>query len=125
MSRDEPAERGMNGTTLTKDACIAPALQICPDLIEKLPVGIYACDMQKRIVWFNARAAALWGRKPQTGDDIEGFRGVSRPGKQQIFREEKPMSTVLKTGMPIRGIEAMVERPDGSRIWTMTHIEPV
>jgi PAS domain S-box-containing protein len=104
---------------------MAPALQICPDLLEKLPVGIYACDMQNRIVWFNARAVALWGRTPRTEDDIERFRGVYRNGTRQTVREETPMSTVLKTGIPVHGVEALVERPDGSRIWTMAQIEPV
>jgi PAS domain S-box-containing protein len=35
------------------------------------------------------------------------------------------MLAVLKTGIPIHGVEGLVERPDGSRIWTMAHIEPV
>jgi PAS domain S-box-containing protein len=35
------------------------------------------------------------------------------------------MLAVLKTGIPIHGVEGLIERPDGSRIWTMAHIEPV
>jgi hypothetical protein len=35
------------------------------------------------------------------------------------------MVAVLKTGMPVHGVEGLVERPDGSRISTMAHIAPV
>jgi PAS domain S-box-containing protein len=110
---------------ITKGACSASALQISPDFIEKLPVAIYACDVQGRIVWFNARAVALWGRTPRAGDDVERFCGSYWFEGRQITPEETPMSAVLKTGIPIGGVEAMVERPDGSCIWTMAHIEPI
>jgi PAS domain S-box-containing protein len=98
---------------------------MCPALIEKLPVGIYACDMQGRVVWFNARAAALWGRTPRSYDGVERFRDAHWLNGRQTTPEETPTLAVLKTGIPIRGVEGLVERPDGSRIWTMAHIEPV
>ncbi len=109
----------------TNGACIAPALKKGPDLIEKLPVGIYACDMQYRIVWCNARAVALLGRTPRTENDIVRFRETWCSGKRQIIRDRTPVSAVLKTGIAAHRVEGLVERPDGSRIWTMTHIEPV
>jgi PAS domain S-box-containing protein len=120
MSMDEPAHTEMGG--ITKSTCTASALQMCPDLIEKLPVAIYACDMQGRIVWFNARAVALWGRTPRADErfyEAYWFEG------RQITPEETPMLAVLKTGIPIQGFEGLIERPDGSRIWTTAHIEPV
>jgi PAS domain S-box-containing protein len=109
----------------TKGASTGSALQTCPGFIEKLPVAIYACDKRRRIVWFNARAVALWGRTPRTNDDVERFCRTHWFEGRQITREEAPVSAVLKTGIPIHGVESLVERPDGSRIWTMAHIEPV
>jgi PAS domain S-box-containing protein len=111
--------------TGTTGGYLASALQMCPDFIEKLPMAVYACDMQGRIVWFNARAVALWGRKPQANDDVEGFCETCRFEGPRIISEEGPMSAVLKTGVSIHGMEGVVERPDGSRIWTVAHIEPV
>jgi PAS domain S-box-containing protein len=110
---------------ITKDACTASDVQVCPDLIEKLPVAIYRCDKRGRIVWFNARAVALWGRAPRAGDDVERFCDVHWFDRQQINPEERPMLAALKTGIPIHGVECLVERSDGSRVWTMAHIEPV
>jgi PAS domain S-box-containing protein len=120
---DEPTQTEIGG--ITKDAQIASALQTCPDFIEKLPVAIYACDMQGRIVWFNARAVALWGRTPRADDDVGRFCGTYWFEGRRITSEEPPMSAVLKTGTPIHGVEGAIERPDGSCIWTMADIAPV
>jgi PAS domain S-box-containing protein len=110
---------------ITARGCTASALQMCPDFIENLPVAVYACDMRGRIVWFNARAVALWGRTPRADDDVEGFGGTCRFEGRRITPEETPMSAVLKAGISIHGVEGVIERPDGSRIWTMAHIGPL
>ncbi|MBB4568881.1 PAS domain S-box protein [Rhizobium leucaenae] len=105
----------------------ATALQVSQDFIERLPVAIYACDADGRILWFNSLAATLWGRAPLTGDDSERYCGSYRLyiGGQQIRRNETPMAAVLRTGIPMQGAEIRVERPDGSSVWAMVHIEPV
>ena len=74
MSMDKTTQTETVG--ITKGACTASGLQMCPDFIEKLPVAMYACDMHGRIVWFNARAVALWGRTPRADDDVERFCGA-------------------------------------------------
>ena len=117
MATGEPACTEVGG--IPKGAWTASAL------IEKLPVAICGCDVQGRIVWFNARAVALWGRIPRNGDDVERFCEAYSLEGRQISADQTPMEAVLKTGMPMRGVEGLVERPDGSRIWTMADIEPV
>jgi PAS domain S-box-containing protein len=42
-----------------------------------------------------------------------------------IAREETPMAEVLRTGIPIRGVEGRVDRPDGSHTWAVVHIAPI
>ncbi len=44
-----------------------------PDLLEMLPIAVYACDGKGLLRWFNGRAAELWGRAPRIGDDTELF----------------------------------------------------
>ena len=102
-------------------------LQTPPDFIERLPLAIYACDAEGHILWFNARAVQLWGRTPLVRDESEKFCGSYRLyfGSQQISRKETPMASVLRSGIPVCGAEGKVERPDGSCIWAMVHIEPV
>jgi PAS domain S-box-containing protein len=98
-----------------------------PDYLEKLPVAIYACDSAGRILWFNNRAAELWGRTPLIAEDAELFCGSYRRFCQgrEISKEETPMAVVLRTGIAIQDVEGQVERPDGSRAWATFHIEPV
>ena len=33
-------------------------------MVEKLPAAAYTCDADGLVVYFNQRAAELWGRKP-------------------------------------------------------------
>lgn len=99
-----------------------------PAVIDLLPIAVYACDATGRVRWFNQRAVALWGRSPRIGDDSERFCGsyklYSLDGKL-IRREETPMAHALRTGDPVCGAETAVERPDGTRVVTTVHINPL
>jgi PAS domain S-box-containing protein len=102
-------------------------LEAPPEFIELLPVAAYACDAFGHVLWFNRFAAELWGRAPRIGDDGERFCGSYRLhfDGREISRDETPMAHALRTGESALGIEAIVERPDGSRVWAMVHILPV
>jgi PAS domain S-box-containing protein len=108
-------------------ARIPGVLKAPPDFIEKLPLAIYACDAAGRIRWFNSKAAELWGRAPRLHDDTEQFCGSYKLylDGRAIARAETPMAAVLRTGEAVRGVEARVERPDGSSVWATVHIEPI
>lgn len=97
------------------------------EFLEQLPVAIYACDAAGRILWFNARAAELWGRAPRIGDDSELFCGSYKLyfDGRLVTREQTPIAEVLRTGVPVRGLEGRIERPDGSHVWAVVHITPV
>ena len=40
-------------------------------------------------------------------------------GGRLISHAETPMAAVLSTGISVRGAQAEIERPDGSRVWAM------
>jgi PAS domain S-box-containing protein len=99
-----------------------------PPFIDLLPVAVYACEASGRLRWFNQRAAELWGRSPRIGDDTERFCGSYKLyglDGRLIRREETPMAHALRTGNPINGADTAVERPDGTRIVTMVHVNPL
>jgi PAS domain S-box-containing protein len=98
-----------------------------PEFIELLPMATYACDALGRILWFNARAATLWGREARLGDVTELFCGSYKLyfGGREIGRDETPMAHALRTGEPVQGVQGIIERPDGSRVGAMVHIVPV
>jgi PAS domain S-box-containing protein len=102
-------------------------LDVPPDFIEALPLAVYACDRQGRILWFNSRAAELWGRRPALDDTAQRFCGSYKLffNGQLTPPERCPMAQVLRTGRPVHGAEGLVMRPDGSSVWATVHIEPV
>lgn len=104
------------------------ALDGRPGLIDLLPVAAYACDATGRLRWFNDKAAELWGRSPKIGDEADRFCGshaIYSIDGALIRRDELPIAHVLRTGEPISSREAIVERPDGTRIAAMVHVNPI
>ena len=103
------------------------ALQAWDGLLDLLPIAVYVCDADGTIVQYNRRAVDLWGRAPTTGDTPERFCGSYKLhfNGVETGRDETPMAQVLRTGAPIHGVEGVLERPDGSRIWAMVHIDPI
>jgi PAS domain S-box-containing protein len=102
-------------------------LDVAPEILQHLPVAVYACDAQGRILWFNARAADIWGRSPRIADEAEKYCGsyLCQLNGRPIAHDETPMAAVLRSGQALRGVECQFERPDGSRVWAVLHIEPV
>ncbi len=103
----------------------AAGLEASPEFIEKLPYAIYASDAAGRLLWFNSRAAQLWGRTPLIGEDDEHCwsSAVSVNGRP-VARGEF-LASVLRTGMPMRGTQAKIAHADGTCFWASVHIEPV
>ncbi len=89
-----------------------------PSILEFFPGATYACDAAGHILWFNRKAADLWGRAPGIGDDTELFCGAYKwlLNGRHIKREETPMAFVLKAGAAVHGVDGTIERPDGSQI---------
>ncbi len=105
-----------------------PLSRIWDSRWESLPVAMYACDADGRILGFNRRAAALWGRTPAVGTDIDRFCGSHKlfyVDGRPLAHAECPMASVLRTGIPVNGKEAVIERPDGSRVVVAVNVDPV
>jgi PAS domain S-box-containing protein len=85
--------------------------------LELLPVAVYTTDADGRITFFNEAAAALWGQRPELGNAqwCGSWRLYWADGRP-MAHDECPMAVTLREGRPVRGIEAIAERPDGSRI---------
>lgn len=123
MMTDNSAVAGLNSAFGSLDP--EPLLAAPPALIQFLPVAVYACDASGRICWFNARAVEIWGREPELGEKAERFCGSHRVYGLDgglIAHSETPMAFALRTGEPVDGRTAVVERPDGSRLTAMVHI---
>lgn len=95
-------------------------------LIQSVPAALYACDREGRITLYNQAAVDLWGREPAVGKEMwcGSFRIYDIKGTS-IPLEECPMAITLKEGRPIRGVEIIVEREDGSRRIVLPHPTPL
>jgi PAS domain S-box-containing protein len=99
-----------------------------PQFLDQLPIAIYACEAQGRLCWYNRRAAAIWGREPKLGDSRQLFEGSFRLrglNGELLRPEETPMARVLATARPLHGKDVVIERPDGSRLTVLVHIDPL
>jgi len=87
------------------------------DLLEALPAAIYLTDAQGRITFYNQAAVALAGRCPEVGQDqwCVTWR-LYQPDGTPLPHEQCPMAVALKQNRSIRGVEAVAERPDGTRV---------
>src|SRR5215471_600572 len=96
------------------------------EAIEALPAAVYMTDAEGRITFFNEAAAALWGCRPKLGDSkFCGSWKLYRPDGTPLPHEECPMAMALQQKRPIRGMEAVAERPDGTRIPFITYPTPL
>jgi len=87
------------------------------DLLKALPFAAYVTDPDGRITGFNEAASVLWGREPVLGEELWcGSHRLFWPDGRAMTHDQCPMAEALKTGKTIRGVEALLERPDGSRV---------
>ena len=86
-------------------------------VLDDLPAAIYTTDAKGRITYFNDAAATLWGCRPQLGkSEWCGSWKLYWPDGTPLPHGECPMALALKEKRPIRGMEAVAERPDGTRV---------
>jgi PAS domain S-box-containing protein len=86
-------------------------------LLEALPVAVYTTDPSGRITYFNEAAADFWGQRPQLGmSEWCGSWKLFWPDGSPLAHTDCPMAMALKENRPIRGMEAVAERPDGTRV---------
>ena len=86
-------------------------------LLDVLPAAIYTTDAAGRITYYNQAAVDLAGRRPALGADewCVSWRLYSSDGRP-MRHDECPMAIALKENRAVRGDEAILERPDGTRI---------
>jgi PAS domain S-box-containing protein len=98
----------------------------CRELLDALPAAIYTTDAAGRLTYYNAAVVQLAGRVPKVGSDewCVTWR-LFWPDGTPLPHDECPMAVALKTGRPVRGVEAIAERPDGTRVPFMPYPTPL
>jgi PAS domain S-box-containing protein len=87
------------------------------NLLEVLPAAVCVTDAHGRITFYNQAAVEMWGLRPELGKtEWCGSWKLYWPDGRPMPHDESPMAIALKENRPVRGGEAIAERPDGSRV---------
>jgi PAS domain S-box-containing protein len=94
--------------------------------LEALPVAVYTTDASGLVTSFNQAAADLVGRSPEIGRDrwCVTWRLYWQDGRP-MRHEDCPMAMALRENRAIRDIEAIGERPDGTRFPFIPYPTPI
>lgn len=87
------------------------------ELFAAIPAAIYTTDAQGKITYFNQAAVEFSGRTPALGSDewCVSWK-LFLPDGTPLPHDQCPMAVALKEGRMVRGVEAVAERPDGTRV---------
>ncbi len=96
------------------------------ELLQALPVAVYTTDADGRITSFNDAAADLWGCRPELGkSEYCGSYRLYWTDGTLLPHDQCPMAMTLRQKRPIRGMEALAERPDGTRVPLIPYPTPL
>lgn len=95
------------------------------ELLEALPAAVYTTDAKGRITFFNKAAVEMAGRTPEVGDEWCVTWKLYTTDGAYLPHDQCPMAVALKEDRPIRGVEAVAERPDGTRVPFMPYPTPL
>lgn len=86
-------------------------------LMEALPAAVYTTDKNGKITYFNRAAVEFSGKEPVIGEDewCVTFRLFTADG-QPLPHSECPMAIALREKRPVRGVEAIAQRPNGTMV---------
>jgi PAS domain S-box-containing protein len=123
-----PLPRLVSSETPVRDALLESLLHVDQKILDALPMGIYACDAEGRILRVNKRAIELWGRAPLLRDEAQRFCGSFRVESLEgnyIPPDQTPMARSIRTGESFESADAIVHNPDGKRWIARVHVAPL
>ena len=86
-------------------------------LLEALPTAVYTTDAVGRLTYYNSAAAEMWGHQPTLGvSEWCGAWKLYWPDGTPMAHVDCPMAVAVRDQRALRGMEAIAERPDGTRV---------
>jgi PAS domain S-box-containing protein len=94
--------------------------------LEEIPLPVYFTDADGVITYFNRACVPFAGRTPAAGRDTwcVTWKLYTDTG-QSLPHEACPMAVALRERRSVRGIEAVAERPDGTRVSFLPYPTPL
>jgi diguanylate cyclase (GGDEF)-like protein/PAS domain S-box-containing protein len=95
-------------------------------LLESLPVPVYAVNAQGWVTYYNQAAVRFAGRTPVIGRDRWCIASsLHAADGTAIAHGEGPMVACVRQGITVQGVEMIAERPDGTRVPFWAHPTPI
>jgi PAS domain S-box-containing protein len=96
------------------------------ELIQGIAQAVYTTDADGHVLLYNEAAVELWGRRPEVGKDMwYGSLRIYGTDGEPMALEDCPMAIALKENRPVRGVEIVIERPDGTRSSVLPSPTPI
>jgi PAS domain-containing protein len=114
----------MNISLAAADAILARTLHVLndedrslPSALDELPAPIYVTNADGVITYYNPACIAFAGRVPALGQDrwCVTWKLYTEDGAF-LPHDKCPMADAILTQTPVRGVSAVAERPDGTRL---------
>lgn len=119
----------MLNSAITAAELSLPMTSLDAKLIDLLPAAVAICAAPGGvIVRYNRRAVELWGREPNLGDTTEFYSGAHKLyllDGTPLVDASTPMAEVLRTGHPVRDLELVIERPNGSQVTVLVNVDAI
>lgn len=96
------------------------------DVLDALPAPIYTTDADGWVTFFNRACIDFAGRTPALGEDrwCVTWKLFSEAGAP-LPHEDCPMAVAIREKREIRGVVALAERPDGTRVMFTPYPTPL
>jgi len=94
-------------------------------ILDQLPAAIYVTDNHGTITYFNRACVELAGRTPGAGDKWCVTWKLYTASGEPLPHDQCPMALTIRERRPIRNVEAVAERPDGTRISFVPYPTPL
>ena len=85
-------------------------------MLQALPLPIYTTDLEGRITFYNEAAADFAGCRPTLGEQWGVIWRVYRLDGTALPHDQCPIATALREGRLVRRMDAIAERPDGTKV---------
>lgn len=87
------------------------------EVLDRLPAPIYVTDQSGTITYFNNACVELAGRTPAIGQDkwCVTWKIFTTEG-EFLPHDQCPMAVAIREKRAVRNVEAVAERPDGTRV---------
>lgn len=95
-------------------------------LLDEFPAPLYVTDSAGYITYFNPSCIDFAGRTPATGKDrwCVSWKLYTDSG-EALPHDRCPMADAIRGRLPLRGLTAVAERPDGTRVRFMPFPTPL